>query len=112
MAYIPWWQRMSPPTFAERFDLGGLAGRLGNRPKRVGFKVGSPQSMLLQYGVKKAILPALEAMGVTLSAARLADIATEDPTVFNKIAAYVSAIPGKLEESGKILGKDLWVRAH
>jgi len=27
MAYIPWWQRMSPPTFAERFDLGGLAGR-------------------------------------------------------------------------------------
>ena len=29
MAYIPWWQRMSPPTFAERFDLGGLAGRVG-----------------------------------------------------------------------------------
>ena len=29
MAYIPWWQRMSPPTFAERFELGGLAGRLG-----------------------------------------------------------------------------------
>ena len=28
MAYIPWWQRMSPPTFAERFDLGGLAGRV------------------------------------------------------------------------------------
>ena len=27
MAYIPWWQRLSPPTFAERFDLGGLAGR-------------------------------------------------------------------------------------
>ena len=25
MAYIPWWQRMSPPTFAERFELGGLA---------------------------------------------------------------------------------------
>jgi|TARA_R110002012_G_scaffold309840_1_gene517158 hypothetical protein len=40
MAYIPWWQRMSPPTFAERFDLGGLAGsepriihgtKMGNR---------------------------------------------------------------------------------
>jgi len=29
MSYIPWWQRMSPPTFAERFDLGGLAGRVG-----------------------------------------------------------------------------------
>ena len=29
MSYIPWWQRMSPPTFAERFDLGGLAGRIG-----------------------------------------------------------------------------------
>jgi hypothetical protein len=30
MAYIPWWQRMSPPTFAERFELpsfssGGIA---------------------------------------------------------------------------------------
>jgi len=40
MAYIPWWQRMSPPTFTERFDLGGLAGsepriihgtKMGNR---------------------------------------------------------------------------------
>ena len=43
MAYIPWWQRMSPPTFAERFDLGGLAGRtLGsrNRPKRTRFRDG------------------------------------------------------------------------
>jgi hypothetical protein len=29
MSYIPWWQRMTPPTFAERFDLGGLAGRVG-----------------------------------------------------------------------------------
>jgi len=27
--YIPWWQRMTPPTFAERFELGGLAGRVG-----------------------------------------------------------------------------------
>ena len=39
MPYIPWWQRLSPPTFAERFNLGGLAGRVGfkggtkNRPK-------------------------------------------------------------------------------
>ena len=41
MAYIPWWQRLSPPTFAERFDLGGLAGRLGNKPKRVGFRSGT-----------------------------------------------------------------------
>ena len=24
----------------------------------------------------------------------------------------LSITPGKLEESGKILGKDLWVRAH
>ena len=29
MPYIPWWQRLSPPTFAERFNLGGLAGRVG-----------------------------------------------------------------------------------
>jgi len=27
MAYIPWWQRYEAPTFAERFELGGLAGR-------------------------------------------------------------------------------------
>jgi len=33
MSYIPWWQRMSPPTFAERFDLGGLAGRVGFKDK-------------------------------------------------------------------------------
>jgi hypothetical protein len=50
---------------------------------RQNFKVGSPQSMILQYGAKKALLPALEAMGVTLSAARLAEIATENPTVLN-----------------------------
>ena len=28
MAYIPWWQRYEAPTFAERFELGGLAGRV------------------------------------------------------------------------------------
>jgi len=33
MAYIPWWQRYEAPTFAERFELGGLA-------KRTGFKFG------------------------------------------------------------------------
>ena len=27
MAYIPWWQRYEAPTFAERFELGGLAGQ-------------------------------------------------------------------------------------
>ena len=27
MAYIPWWQRYEAPTFAERFNLGGLAGQ-------------------------------------------------------------------------------------
>jgi hypothetical protein len=68
---------------------------------RQNFKVGSPQSMILQYGAKKALLPALEAMGVTLSAARLAEIATENPTVLNKIAAYISAIPGRLEDADK-----------
>ena len=29
MAYIPWWQRRLAPTLAERFELGGLAGRMG-----------------------------------------------------------------------------------
>ena len=42
MAYIPWWQRMSPPTFAERFDLGGLAGR------RIGFNVAGSVSPKVQ----------------------------------------------------------------
>lgn len=41
MAYIPWWQRMSPPTFAERFDLGGLAGRTWGIGDRPGFNDGS-----------------------------------------------------------------------
>ena len=27
MAYIPWWQRYEAPTFAERFELGGLVKR-------------------------------------------------------------------------------------
>ena len=48
MSYIPWWQRLSPPTFAERFDLGGLAGR-------VGFADGPPGTLpknirLTEYG--------------------------------------------------------------
>ena len=42
MAYIPWWQRMSPPTFAERFNLGGLAGR------RIGFNVAGSVSPKVQ----------------------------------------------------------------
>ena len=40
MAYLPWWLRMSPPTFAERFDLGGLA------KKSLGFSKGTPQFWL------------------------------------------------------------------
>ena len=51
MAYIPWWQRMSPPTFTERFDLGGLAGR-------VGFSRGTPQRLSLIDNLKAAIVQA------------------------------------------------------
>ena len=51
MAYIPWWQRMSPPTFAERFDLGGLAGR-------VGFSRGTPPRLSLIDNLKAAIAQA------------------------------------------------------
>ena len=29
-----------------------------------------------------------------------------------KLRKTLGMAPGKLEESGKILGKDLWVRAH
>jgi hypothetical protein len=52
MAYIPWWQRMSPPTFAERFELGGLAGR-------VGFADGPPGT------IKKATGPTKKNVGST-----------------------------------------------
>ena len=48
MAYIPWWQRMSPPTFAERFDLGGLAGR-------VGFKRGKSEALLIRDKATNAL---------------------------------------------------------
>ena len=51
MSYIPWWQRMSPPTFTERFDLGGLAGR-------VGFSRGTPQRLSLIDNLKAAIVQA------------------------------------------------------
>ena len=56
MAYIPWWQRMSPPTFAERFELGGLAGRLGGR---IGFADGPPGT------IKKSPLPIKKNVGST-----------------------------------------------
>ena len=50
MAYIPWWQRIEPPTFAERFDLGGLAGR------RVGFDEGTkpilPRDKFIELRIK------------------------------------------------------------
>jgi hypothetical protein len=48
MAYIPWWQRMSPPTFAERFDLGGLAGR---RSWGIGDRVGLKPGGIVEPGV-------------------------------------------------------------
>ncbi len=44
MAYIPWWQRYEAPTFAERFELGGLA--------RVSFKDG-PEKFLVKVGSPK-----------------------------------------------------------
>jgi hypothetical protein len=48
MAYIPWWQRYEAPTFAERFELGGLA--------RVGFKDGTPKNILkLKEGLPKGV---------------------------------------------------------
>ena len=42
---------MSPPTFAERFDLGGLAGR-------VKFGQGTPQRLSLIDNLKAAIAQA------------------------------------------------------
>ena len=40
--YTPWWQRLSKSTFAERFELGGLAGR------RIGFNVAGSVSPKVQ----------------------------------------------------------------
>ena len=91
----------TPPKTIERdmFDNAFRDNAADGGMMRQNFKLGSPPSMAISYGIKKALLPALETMGVTLSAARLAEIATENPTVFNNIAAYVSAIPGRLEEA-------------
>ena len=91
----------TPPKTIERdmFDNAFRDNAANGGMMRQNFKVGSPPSMAISYGIKKALLPALETMGVTLSAARLAEIATENPTVFNNIAAYVSAIPGRLEDA-------------
>ena len=37
---------------------------------------------------------------------------TDDNSFLHQTLKYLIIAPGKLEESGKILGKDLWVRAH
>ena len=54
MPYIPWWQRMSPPTFAERFNLGGLAGR-------VGFKRGKSEALLIRDKAANALKKVIDA---------------------------------------------------
>ena len=37
---------------------------------------------------------------------------TNDNSFLRQTLKRILEAPGKLEESGKILGKDLWVRAH
>ena len=37
---------------------------------------------------------------------------TDDNSFLRQTLKDLRIAPGKLEESGKILGKDLWVRAH
>ena len=37
---------------------------------------------------------------------------TDDNPFLRQTLKRILEAPGKLEESGKILGKDLWVRAH
>ena len=37
---------------------------------------------------------------------------TDENHSYVKLQKNLGIAPGKLEESGKILGKDLWVRAH
>ena len=68
MPYIPWWQRLSPPTFAERFELGGLAGRLpfnyGGKVKRQNFFV---PGLVLGY---EAIAALTAATGLGIEAVR------------------------------------------
>ena len=51
MAYIPWWQRMSPPTFTERFDLGGLAGRVGFKDNPLKINTLSNKEIAREHGI-------------------------------------------------------------
>ena len=37
---------------------------------------------------------------------------TDENSFLRQTLKRILEAPGKLEESGKILGKDLWVRAH
>ena len=37
---------------------------------------------------------------------------TDDNPLLRQTLKRILEAPGKFEESGKILGKDLWVRAH
>jgi len=52
--YTPWWQRLSKPTFAERFELGGLAGR-------VGFKRGKSEALIIRQKAANALKKVIEA---------------------------------------------------
>ena len=97
MAYIPWWQRMSPPTFTERFDLGGLAGRLGNRQPQRRLKAAGPLLLapyLLPYA---AAFIGTTATGL-LAQQKIQNYFENNPDAMPKfkewISSYIPAIHG------------------
>jgi hypothetical protein len=90
MAYIPWWQRYEAPTFAERFELGGLA--------RVSFKKGSnPIDSLSFEQIRKLFPTYFDAAATTTQV---------DENVIKKILKMYANKEGGRTYIGKQLGLD------
>jgi hypothetical protein len=83
MAYIPWWQRYEAPTFAERFELGGLAGKVRKRHA---------------IGLAVPIYTGLAALtGMTMNAAK--NYLDNNPEIYNKLASNFDGNMEKLKEN-------------
>ena len=83
MAYIPWWQRYEAPTFAERFELGGLAGKVRKRHA---------------IGLAVPIYTGLAALtGLTMTAAK--NYLDNNPEIYNKLASNFDGNMEKLKEN-------------
>jgi DNA-binding MarR family transcriptional regulator len=90
MAYIPWWQRYEAPTFAERFELGGLA--------RVSFKKGSDPIASLSFEQIRKLFPTYFDAAATATKV--------DEGVIKKILQMYANKEGGRTYIGKQLGLD------